>query len=79
MSRYAKAIATFFGTLIGSVGTWGVTAVQDGGISDAEYFGLLIALSTVFATTAAVFGVPNTPPAGQAADPQMSEQHEPKI
>lgn len=70
MSRYAKSIAA----LIGAVGTWGATAAQDG-INSVEWFGLLTALGTVLA----VWGVPNTPPAGQAADPGMSEQHEPSI
>lgn len=70
MSRYAKALAALFG----AVGTWGVTAAQDG-IQQTEWFGLLIALGTV----AAVYGTPNTPPPGQPADPAMSEQHTPTI
>ena len=71
MSRYAKTIAA----LLGAVGTWGATAAQEGGIDGPEWFGLLIALGTV----AAVYGIPNVPPAGQVADPQMSEQHDPTI
>lgn len=70
MSRYAKALAA----LLGAIGTWGATAAQDG-ISSVEWFGLVTALGTALA----VYGVPNTPPAGEPPDPGMSEQHEASI
>ena len=66
MSRYMKTIAAILGT----VSTWGITAGSSEGISGVELYGLLGALSGAFA----VYGIPNTPPAGQAADPNMSEQ-----
>lgn len=63
MSRYVKTIAA----LLGAVGTWGTTAAQDG-ISQAEYFGLLVALATALG----VYAFPNTNPDGPA-DPNVSE------
>lgn len=66
MTRYAKAVAA----LLGTISTWGVTAIADEGINGIEWFGLLGALGTI----AAVYGIPNTPPVGQASDPNMSEQ-----
>lgn len=53
MTGVAKAIAALFF----AVGTWGATAVAEGGIDGVEWFGLLLALSTV----AAVYATPNKP------------------
>jgi len=66
MSRYFKAIAA----LLGAVSTWGITAAADDAISTVEWFGLVGALGTVIA----VYAVPNDPPAGQLADPALSER-----
>lgn len=66
MSRYAKAVMTFFTAL----GTWGGTALADSGITSVEWFGLC----GVIVATVGVFAIPNTPPSGQFADPNMSEQ-----
>jgi hypothetical protein len=70
MSRYVKTIAAILGT----VSTWGITAAADSGIDAVEWYGLLGAL----AGTLAVFSFPNTPPAGEPADPNMSEQDPPR-
>lgn len=67
MSRYTKSIAA----LLGAVGTWGTTAAQDG-ITQAEWFGLLIALGTALG----VWALPNTNPDGPA-DPEISERDGP--
>lgn len=67
MSRYAKAVAAFFG----AISTWGLTAAVDGSIDLVECFGLLGALAAVLA----VFGVPNTPPDGEARDHNISERY----
>lgn len=67
MSRYAKSIAAFLGTL----STWGVAAGMDGAYDQGELWGLLGVLGTTFA----VFQFPNTPPEGESADPEISEQH----
>ena len=66
MTRYAKSLAA----LLGAIGTWGVTAAEDGAISLGEWFGVLIALSTALA----VFALPNRPPGGEPHDPAVSEQ-----
>lgn len=65
MSRYAKAIVAFFTAL----GTWGATAFADGAVDGAEWFGLC----GVAVATFGVFQIPNTPPAGEFADPSISE------
>lgn len=66
MSRYAKAVSA----LLGAIATWGITAVADDAVSGVEWFGLLGALATVFATWA----IPNDPPAGEPPDPDISER-----
>lgn len=66
MSRYAKTIAA----LLAAIGTWGVTAFDNGSATSAEWFGLIIALGGVFA----VWAVPNSPPEGEPADPDVSER-----
>ena len=65
MTRYAKSIIAFLTAL----GTWGVTAAPDG-YSQIELWGLL----GVLVAAAAVFQVPNTPPVGEPADPNISER-----
>lgn len=66
MSRYVK----FFSALFGGIATWGYTAASEGGIDTAEWFGVLAVLGTALA----VFQFPNTPPEGEARDPDMSER-----
>lgn len=66
MSRYVK----FFSALFGGIATWGYTAASEGGIDASEWFGVLAVLGTALA----VFQFPNTPPAGEPRDPDMSEQ-----
>ena len=66
MSRYIKTIAS----ILGGVSTWGITAAADNAITQVELFGLLGVLSTVLA----VYAFPNSPPAGEAADPNVSER-----
>lgn len=51
MNNYVKTITA----LLGTVGTWGITA-SDGGISSQEWFGLVVAL----ATAVGVYALPNT-------------------
>ena len=62
MSRptWLKAVAA----LLGAVGTWGVTAMEDERVAGSEWFGLLIALGTALA----VYGLKN----GESADPTTS-------
>lgn len=67
MTRYMKTIAA----LLGSIATWGVAAGEDGILTMVEYFGLL----GVLATVVGVYAIPNTPPDGGLADPDMSEQN----
>lgn len=45
---YAKA----FAALLGAIGTWGVTAFEDGSATNAEWFGLLVAVGTAVAVWA---------------------------
>lgn len=66
MSRYMKAIAAFLGALA----TWGIAAGADGGYDQVELWGLAGVLATVLAT----YSIPNTPPAGEPADPRVSEK-----
>lgn len=42
MPTFAKAVVA----LLGAVGTWGVTAYEDNAVNGAEWFGLLLGLST---------------------------------
>lgn len=53
IGAYAKAVAAF----LGAIGAWGMTAVEDGVITQPEWFGLAIAIGGVFA----VWAVPNHP------------------
>lgn len=50
MNNYIKTIVA----LLGTVGTWGITA-SDGGISSQEWFGLVVALATALG----VYALPN--------------------
>lgn len=61
-----KAVAA----LLAGIATWGGTALADGAVTPVEWFGLL----GVLAGVVAVFGVPNDAPAGQPADPAVSER-----
>lgn len=64
MTRYAKFITALIGAL--------VVAVAEGLVPDeaARWVPVVVA----FATALGVYAVPNTPPAGQLADPNVSEQ-----
>lgn len=66
ITRYRKSLAA----LIGTVATWGAAAAATGGVTPAEWWGLLAALGTVVA----VWGVPNDAPAGELPDPTQSER-----
>lgn len=66
MSRYIKSIVA----LLGGISSWGITAAADDAITQVEIYGLLGVLATVLG----VYAFPNTPPAGEPADPAMSEQ-----
>lgn len=66
MTRYMKTIVA----ILGAISTWGITAAADEGITSVEWYGLLGALAAALA----VYGAPNTPPRGEVADPNMSEQ-----
>lgn len=68
MSRYLKMILA----ALGAVATWGITAGADEGYTDVELYGLLGAVTTALA----VYAFPNRPPAGEASDPEISEQHD---
>lgn len=68
MSRYAKAVIA----LLGAVATWGITAAEDNLYSQVELWGALLAAVTALG----VYAWPNQPPAGEPADPSMSEQHQ---
>ncbi|HWH01936.1 MAG TPA: hypothetical protein VNV66_22070 [Pilimelia sp.] len=63
MTRYTKALAA----LLGAVGTWGVTAAEDGSIVLGEWFGLLVALGTALG----VYALPNVAPG--VREPHVSE------
>lgn len=67
MNRYSKAILA----ALLAVSTWGTTAAVDGTFDPVEWFGLLGAV----VTAASVYLAPNSPPAGEPADPSISEQH----
>lgn len=64
-SRHAKGLVA----LLGGLSAWGVTAGADGAYSQEELWGVLAVLAAALATWA----IPNTPPAGQPADPYISE------
>lgn len=66
MSRYAK---TIIGAIL-ALATWGITASSDGVYQQAELWGGLAAV----ATAVGVYLFPNQPPAGEPADPGISEQ-----
>lgn len=65
ISRYLKAVVA----IVGSVATW-ATSYYPNDPNVAKWVGLALALVTAFS----VYAVPNTPPAGEPADPNMSEQ-----
>lgn len=65
-SRYAKAIIA----ALGALATWGATAGADETYTDVELWTVLGAVVTALA----VLFVPNTPPTGEAARDDMSEQ-----
>lgn len=67
MSRYRKLIAGAVGALL----TWGATAhLPDGSIDRAEWWGLAF----VVAAAVGIERIPNDPPAGERADPAVSER-----
>jgi hypothetical protein len=68
MTRYAKAVVA----CLSALATWGVTAGADGSYDQVELWGLLGALAAVLIT----YITPNDPPAGQPADPRLSERGE---
>ena len=70
MTRYAKALVAFFTTASGSI----AQVYADKVVETPE---VLIALCIIGAATAGVYVMPNTPPAGEPADPTISEQHVP--
>jgi len=63
---YSKTVAA----LLGSVGTWGVTAWEDGGASAGEWFGLVAALAAVFA----VWAIPNTTSASAVTSASVEDE-----
>lgn len=65
MSRYSK----FLVAIVGAIATWASTYYPDDP-NVSKWVGLALAL----ATCVSVYAVPNTPPAGQPSDPNMSEQ-----
>lgn len=69
MSRYAKALVAAVPFLIAALKVVS-DGLGDGVVSTQEWLGAAIAALGAFA----VYAVPNRPPAGQAADPSMSEQ-----
>jgi hypothetical protein len=69
ISRYAKTLVASVPFLIAALKVLS-DALGDGTVSNQEWIGTAIALLGA----AAVFTVPNKPPAGQPADPNVSEQ-----
>lgn len=65
MSRYAKFIVA----IVGSIAGWAATYFPDDP-SVQMWVGLAVAVSTAVG----VWATPNQPPAGEAADPNVSEQ-----
>jgi hypothetical protein len=66
LNRYRKSVSSLVATVAG----WGVAASTDGVYTQQEWWGLGILLAGVVA----VWGIPNDPPAGRAADPNVSER-----
>lgn len=66
MTRYVKTIVA----VLGGVSAWGITASADNAITQVELYGLL----GVIATALGVYAFPNSPPAGEPADPEISER-----
>ena len=64
MSRYAKAVSALLTALV----AWGYS-VAPHGITTKEWFGLALVLNAAVV----VFAVPNTPPPGEPARPDVSE------
>lgn len=73
MSRYRKTITAVAGAVV-AFATLVVTSPA-GPIGSSEWLSGAIGLLTAIG----VYGVANNPPEGQAADPRMSEQHDPSI
>jgi len=65
LSRYRKTVVTG----LGAAATWAVGTFPANAQVQA-YGGLIVALLTALG----VYGVPNSPPPGEPADPAMSEQ-----
>lgn len=65
MTRYAKAITA----IVGAVSTWAATYYPDD-LDVQKWLGLATALATVIG----VFAIPNSPPPGEPADPNISER-----
>lgn len=72
LSRYAKTLVALIPLLVAGLKVLS-DALGDGVVSSQELVGVLVAALT----PALVYAVPNTPPAGQRADPRMSEQDRP--
>lgn len=72
MSRYAKALVAAVPFILAALKVLS-DALGDGTVSTQEWLGTAIA--ALGALT--VYAVPNRPPAGQAADPNISEQDPP--
>lgn len=65
MTRYSKLIVA----VVGAIATWASTLYPDSAAVQ-QWVGLALALTTAFS----VWAVPNQPPAGEPADPSVSEQ-----
>lgn len=74
ISRYAKTLVAAVPFLIAALKVLS-DALGDGTVSNQEWIGTAIALLGAVA----VFSVPNKPPAGQPADPNMSEQDQDEV
>ena len=68
MSRYAKTIVALVPFVIAALMVLS-DALGDGTVSNQEWIAVVIALLGAVG----VYAVPNTPPAGQPADPRVSE------
>ncbi len=69
MSRYAKTLVALIPVIIVGLDNLS-TAMSDERVTQGEW----IALAVVVLTALGVYAIPNTPPAGERADPRMSEQ-----